>query len=1213
MSTNNRSSRRQVKLPMKFSDHVMANSSQRDVLNRSKEMNLNSNGNRNEMNVEEQNVMKSSQETPIKSHADENAEMSNRDSGNPKVEVKSNFADKCNSSMNCDNDKGDETDTESIKITSSMSYASMVKNDDIPQNLDYIPTVINEEGIEVVIFDDALVKKGSERWGLTLCGQFVRYGMHINELRYNLRRMWSKFGVTDIDVCKGGKYMFKFKNEECMNTVLEKGQCALASSLGRPILMDSMTTMMCHKGVGNLGFARVLVEMEAIKELKMEIETQYMDKEKNIKGSKKVQVKYDWKPPVCTHCKVFGHESKHCNKGSNADKGKLDYDDYNHSKERNNMEGNPLNARSIANNVRQNNRLKNGGVNRIHNNKPRKEYRKKQGETEKLEKEKESNGATKNKWNVNGKVVKDLRNTANKYSILESLPKDNDQELQMLKEKMIVDKFLVKKIQPTVMEAMYWTKDMVKYFKEKWADDSVNSKDVCCDQDEIAKVMEENVINGIEGRVLNQESEQIQVCAVLETRLKNKKLHSTCDNLFNGWSWVSNMKECDKGCRIVVGCDNSDTCVQVINMTSQYLFCVISSARYQYKCFYTFVYAANDGIGRRRLWNELIKERSYVNGKPWCLAGDWNVTLYPNEHSCGASNLHKTGAGNMTGILKKLDRVMINEDFIKQYPQGHTKFLLMDKEVGLVADFYEAEKDEEKFLYQQTRIKWLNEGDKNSSYFHKVLKERSNKSKVFSLYDDAGVIHKGDQGIFENGRMLGQLNAIIVSLIPKIQTPSKVTDFRPITYCNVLYKCTNKVLTNRTKPVLRELVSCNHSAFIPGRNIQDNILITQELMRGYNKKTGPKRMAFKIDLQKAYDTISWDFLKSTLEGFGFYERMIQWITECVTTAAFTLNVNGERVGQIAKEPKFQYHFGCKEILLTHVCFADDLLVMCHGDKVYVEVIKKALQEFSSCSGLLPNNAKSSVFFGSLKEVDKNSIISVLPFSIGKFPVKYLGVSLIAKILGIKECGCLLDKIKFKKDTLWVKWIHSVKLRGKSIFEISADISDIDWHIKFPHIVNIKVPMIRDGEIDKIVWKTISGKSVSLSILSFYDWLSKESEDLQHLFFQCPFSKNVWSQAKKMADIIGNEFDWDGIVQTLNSVGNGNNINSVVRRFIFATGVYNIWQERNKMIFKNVMSSSEEVYKQIIEIAINKLLGIKVKNSSAVRIVESRWSISLNKV
>ncbi|GJR68766.1 RNA-directed DNA polymerase, eukaryota, reverse transcriptase zinc-binding domain protein [Tanacetum coccineum] len=607
MSTNNRSSRRQVKLPMTFIFDLEKVGDKNEVLGGMDDRGVDdcrrSNRNRNEMNLEEHNAMKSSQETPIKSYADENAEMTIRDFGNPEVEVKSNFADKCISSMNCDNDKGDETDTESIKITSSMSYASIVKNDDIPQNLDYIPTVINEEGIEVVIFDDAL-------------------------LRYNLRRMWSKFGVTDIDVCKGGKYMFKFKNEECMNAVLEKGPCLV------------------------LRRNKVLVEMEAIKELKMEIEIQYMDKENNIKGSKKVQVKYDWKPPVCTHCEVSGHESKHCNKGSNADKGKLDYDDYNHSKERNNVEGNcgenqlmndvfvmqnkrrmynkdtskkgnPSNARSIANNVRQNNRLKNGGVNRIHNNKPRKEYRKKQSETENLEKEKESNGATKNKWNVNGKVVEDLRNTANKYSILESLPKDNDQELQMLKERMIVDKFLVKKIQPTVMEAMYWTKDMVKYFKEKWADDSVNSEDVCYRNVDIRGLntskKQKEVVNLIR-------SEQIQVCAVLETILKNKKLHSTCDNLFNGWSWVSNMKECDKGCRIVVGCDNSDTCVQVINMTSQYLFGVISSARYQYKCFYTFVYAANDGIGRRRLWNELIKKRSYVNGKPWCLAGDWNVT-----------------------------------------------------------------------------------------------------------------------------------------------------------------------------------------------------------------------------------------------------------------------------------------------------------------------------------------------------------------------------------------------------------------------------------------------------------------------------------------------------------------------------------------------------------------------------------------------------------
>ncbi|GJT00596.1 RNA-directed DNA polymerase, eukaryota, reverse transcriptase zinc-binding domain protein [Tanacetum coccineum] len=249
------------------------------------------------------------------------------------------------------------------------------------------------------------------------------------------------------------------------------------------------------------------------------------------------------------------------------------------------------------------------------------------------------------------------------------------------------------------------------------------------------------------------------------------------------------------------------------------------------------------------------------------------------------------------------------------------------------------------------------------------------------------------------------------------------------------------------------LVSSNQSAFIPGRNIQDNILLTQEIMKGYNRNGeggggGQKRVAIKIDLQKAYDTINWKFLEKSQVEFGFHEKMVHWIMQCVTTAGFTINVNGERVGyfkgggggrglrqgdlvspylftlimevfslmlqrQIEKDSSFSYHFGCKSIKLVHVSFADDLLVMCHGDLNYVKVIKRALDEFNACSGLLPNNSKSTMFFGSLNKDEKNAILSVLPFATGKLPVRYLGVPLIAKRLSVKDCGCLLDKIKRK--------------------------------------------------------------------------------------------------------------------------------------------------------------------------------------------------------
>lgn len=92
------------------------------------------------------------------------------------------------------------------------------------------------------------------------------------------------------------------------------------------------------------------------------------------------------------------------------------------------------------------------------------------------------------------------------------------------------------------------------------------------------------------------------------------------------------------------------------------------------------------------------------------------------------------------------------------------------------------------------------------------------------------------QEFFNSRKLLGEVNATVISLVPKINTPNKVSDFRPIACCNVLYKCISKVLTNTIKKALGKLVNENQSAFVAGRQITDNILVSQELLRGYNKK-----------------------------------------------------------------------------------------------------------------------------------------------------------------------------------------------------------------------------------------------------------------------------------------------------------------------------------------------------------------------------------------
>lgn len=86
--------------------------------------------------------------------------------------------------------------------------------------------------------------------------------------------------------------------------------------------------------------------------------------------------------------------------------------------------------------------------------------------------------------------------------------------------------------------------------------------------------------------------------------------------------------------------------------------------------------------------------------------------------------------------------------------------------------------------------------------------------------------------------------------------------------------------------MLGELVNINQSAFIPGRNISDNIMITQELVKGYSRKKGIPRCAMKIDLQKAYDTINWRFIEEILVQYGFPTTMVKWIMTCIANSVF---------------------------------------------------------------------------------------------------------------------------------------------------------------------------------------------------------------------------------------------------------------------------------------------------------------------------------------
>lgn len=198
----------------------------------------------------------------------------------------------------------------------------------------------------------------------------------------------------------------------------------------------------------------------------------------------------------------------------------------------------------------------------------------------------------------------------------------------------------------------------------------------------------------------------------------------------------------------------------------------------------------------------------------------------------------------------------------------------------------------------------------------------------------------------------------------------------------------------RLREVLPHLVDTNQGAFVEGRSILHNVLLAQELVKGYDQANISPRCVLKIDLHKAYDSLSWDFIFELLEALNVPSIFVNWIQECVCTVSYAVKINGENQGRIIGKrglrqgdpmspllfvlamdyltrilhlvvatKGFQYHPRCRKQKIISLCFADDLLIFSKASLAAVQIVLNALQEFSDTSGFVAKKGKSRIYMG----------------------------------------------------------------------------------------------------------------------------------------------------------------------------------------------------------------------------------------------------------
>ncbi|XP_058751310.1 uncharacterized protein LOC131624376 [Vicia villosa] len=169
----------------------------------------------------------------------------------------------------------------------------------------------------------------------------------------------------------------------------------------------------------------------------------------------------------------------------------------------------------------------------------------------------------------------------------------------------------------------------------------------------------------------------------------------------------------------------------------------------------------------------------------------------------------------------------------------------------------------------------------------------------------------------DGGELSKVISSSFLALVPNSSNPLSLDEYRPICLVGCMYKVLTKNFAGRLKRVLNSIISYNQSAFVPERQLLDGVLVANEVV-DYSRKEGAPCILFKVDSEKTYDSVSWNFLRYILVRMGFGERWRKWMEILIFKRNMSVLVNGSPTTEFVVKRGLRQEF----LIALSLCFSD---------------------------------------------------------------------------------------------------------------------------------------------------------------------------------------------------------------------------------------------------------------------------------------------------